>query len=85
MRTAEQWLAIPEQDLLVKLAEVLPGLQKIDWNTAMEWFRKTKPKRSIIRKICGPAWQDEMTWLVAEAQPKHYLIVAAMCVERKEE
>ena len=113
--TPEQWLKIPEQDLPVKLAEVLiekpwkhrwintGGIEhckicremwsrkakvaecvysiKIDWNTAMEWFRKTLPRKTILRQICGPEWVDPITWMLAEAQPKHYLIAAARAVE----
>ena len=122
MRTAKEWLAVPEDELGVELAKVLtPGpwkhkwvsgeqgkqvckkchtrysLQavkdscpvpdpiKVDWNVAMEWFRESKPLKSILRSLCGPSWASATSWMLVEAQPHHYLIAAAMAAERTEE
>ncbi len=117
MRTAEEWLAIPEDKLGVELAKLrTPGPWKHstpnrsggrcykcgtitddwdsaiegsgcpvpdaininDWNVAMEWFRQHNPSRTILRQVCGPHPIDCITWFLAIAQPKHYLIAAAM-------
>lgn len=128
MRTAPDWLAIPEDELGVKLAKVLnkkpwehdwfdnlrvpkcskcgcdadsktrttfcsvPDRIKLDWKTAMEWRDKTV-------EICGEdvfwcelenviyqdKYEDSDVAMVTVAQPKHYLIAAAMVVGRKEE
>ncbi len=89
--TAKQWLAIPEQDLLSELQKSLPGLQKIDWNTAMEW-RDRRIKR-CGKRFVDAMWQVLMVnykcnstdWLIEKAQPKHYLIAAAMAAEGAKE
>ncbi len=56
----------------------VPDPITIDWNTAMAWFRKAKPLASVLRSLCGPSWISETNWMLTEAQPKHYLIAAAM-------
>lgn len=89
--TAKEWLKIPEGKLLAKLQSVLPGLSKIDWNTAMEAFRNA-PKteatvqaaRDIYRAVTGQRARMDRTvvaWLLETAQPEHYLIAAALAAE----
>jgi hypothetical protein len=65
----------------------VPDPITIDWNTAMEWFRKTPLLCQAVAMKCiyyvvmeGDA--DELSemylWWLTFAQPKHYLIAAAM-------
>ncbi len=76
----------------------LPDRIKIDWNTAMEWFRKVPLLNiiNILAEVSNAAiddvedWQaDEQgevnLWFLIYAQPKHYLIAAAMAAGRGEE
>ncbi len=111
--TAKEWLEVPDQDLPVKLAEVLaPGPWKhdmdsrragvchkckrlpdgycpvpdpitIDWNTAMEWFRKvTKDEKMLSEVMDTITEKGDWSWFwIYHAQPKHYLIAAAMAAE----
>lgn len=134
-RTAQDWLAIPEQDLPTELAKAVtpgpwkhkrgergkclkcgrhvstvavyepvgcnvPDRIKIDWNTAKYWQLKCNKAifadrlLDIYRETCTADSIDTggfyviykyTTWLRELAQPKHYLIAAAMAAERKEE
>ena len=71
----------------------VPAPITIDWNTAMEWFRKTDGAQDCIWEIFQifrePTIKSDGPlllfgdWLTDLAQPKHYLIAAAMAVERK--
>ena len=72
----------------------VPDPITIDWNVAMEWFRKA-PKtqvtviamRSVYRFATGMRARLDYTvirWFLEFAHPKHYLIAAAMAAERKE-
>ena len=69
----------------------VPDKIKIDWNTAMEWFR-FKADRNRVEQSITAIWEACVDlnvigyrwWLKYYAQPKHYLIAAAMAVERKE-
>ncbi len=81
--TIKELLALPDDELLKELQEVLPGQLKLDWNTAMEWFRETEGAIDCLFAI----WQhiDNNTedlemwgdWLCLNARPKHLLIAAA--------
>lgn len=68
----------------------------IDWNTAMEWYRKAGPQLADIyferiweilverpheKKFLGCEFMDFEMWKNECAQPKHYLIAAAMSKE----
>ena len=67
----------------------VPDPITIDWNTAMEWRDKVHAIRFddamyVIYRAASHAsvWRYS-DWLRRHAQPKHYLIAAAMAVERK--
>ena len=73
----------------------VPDPIKIDWNTAMKWFRKA-PKTDgtikIMHKVYrwatgGRATLDltVLAWLLEQADAKMLLIIAAMAADRKEE
>ena len=69
----------------------VPNPITIDWNTAMEWRDKVHAIRwddamYVIYRAASHAsvWRYS-DWLRRHAQPKHYLIAAAMAAERKEE
>ncbi len=64
----------------------VPDPIKLDWNTAIEWFRKTGGAERELYHIyqryvtCISGSQNETTfagWLLNIAQPKHLLISAA--------
>lgn len=69
----------------------VPDPIKIDWETAMEWFRKSHECYGHLREIYFIICQEAVNrstspwWMLYESQPKHYLIAAAMAAERKEE
>jgi len=69
----------------------IPDPVKIDWNTAMEWFRKTKGAIDCLFQIWQhhfdnaeqvESWGD---WLAMTVQPKHYLLAAAIAAEGEQE
>ncbi len=90
--TVKEWLQIPDDDLLVTLAEVLPELRKIDWNTAKYW-KKTCTYKDFDRHLSAvlnsafPRYSlgAYTYYAIHIAQPKHYLIAAAMAAERSKE
>jgi len=68
----------------------VPGPIKVDWNTAMKWYRPHSKLWTYIQCLEN-IWRflshgdgDFTFWQEHEAQPKHFLIVAAMAAERKE-
>ncbi len=61
----------------------VPDAITLDWNTAMEWFRKAKPLASIVRRLCGPSWISATHWMLTEAQPTDYIRAACMAMEDK--
>ena len=84
-RTVKDWLALGDE-LGSELQKVLPDLQKIDWNTAMKWARKTDGAgRELYRMyqryvICLSGSSNEITfaeWLLGIADPRKLLIAAA--------
>lgn len=87
--TPEQWLKIPEDKLLPELQKFLPGLQKIDWNTAME--RRPVESETLIDILAIEygtgvnTWEETCFDIVCRSQPKHYLIAIVMAMEGKEE
>ncbi len=68
----------------------VPDPITIDWNTAKYWQEKCDRDSwyaimeeiyyTIPDDICRCPWE----WVIFDAQPKHYLIAAAMAAERKE-
>ena len=58
----------------------------IDWNTAMEWFRNVTKDEKMLSEVMNAVAEkkDWSWWWIYHAQPKHYLIAAAMAVEREE-
>lgn len=69
----------------------VPGPITIDWNTAMEWRDKADGIDFInaMYKVYEAldSWKIEDpvgVWAFACAQPKHYLIAAAMSMESKD-
>ncbi|KKM24263.1 hypothetical protein LCGC14_1606820 [marine sediment metagenome] len=67
----------------------VPDRIKIDWNTAMKWYRPHSKLWTYIQCLEN-VWRflshgDFTFWQEHEAQPKHYLIAAAMAMESKEE
>ncbi len=73
----------------------VPDRIKIDWNTAMAWLRKSKTARKrmaiwkalslICRFVLGKSRPVVWWWVMFDAQPKHYLIAAAMAAEGSKE
>ncbi len=67
----------------------VPDPIKIDWNTAMKWYRPHSKLWTYIQCLEN-IWRflshgDFTFWQEHEAQPKHYLIAAAMAMERSKE
>ena len=70
----------------------VPDPIKIDWNTAMEWRDKVPlDSLPLFLEAMESLWRAEKIvvcfedWAVCRAQPKHYLIAAAMAGERSKE
>ena len=69
----------------------VPDPITIDWNTAMEWFRKQDRSCSwdamwrIFKESDYARAISMSSWLLHIAEPKYYLIAAAMAMGRKEE
>lgn len=63
----------------------VPDPIKIDWNTAMEY------RQGLYTAVINEIWQQEdmnfgmWKWWAIFAQPRHYLIAAAMATERAKE
>ncbi len=129
--SVEQWLKLPEQDLPVKLGEVLtpgpwehiwvkadddrkqcrkcghdvdydqllpscpvPDPITIDGNTATEWRDRmladyhdefVEAMWQILLSMLDDTCTNSTQWLMEYAEPKHYLIAAAMAAEGEQE
>lgn len=68
---------------------LVPDPITIDWNTTMEWFRKSHECLGQLREIYFIVCQEAVNrptfpwWVLYEAQPEHYLIAAAMAEENE--
>ena len=66
----------------------VPDRIKIDWNTAMEWYKKDGKLWTVqeamdkIHRACTNSG-DSVFWWDHESEPKHYLIAAAMAAGKK--
>ncbi len=94
---------LDEQGIYAKCWNIFSGIEHdcpvpdaitIDWNTAMEWFRKA-PKTDGTIKIMHKVYRwatgiratldlTVLAWLLEQADAKMLLIIAAMAAERKE-
>ncbi len=80
------WHRKKEDDVLPDVPCSVPDPITIDdWNIAIYHFRQQACGEEQLRPLMDKGWFDVMTWAVSGAQPKHYLIAAAMAMERKEE
>lgn len=73
-----------------ELCPVPDPIDTEDWNVAMEWIREYAGKGILLymkKMFDWSGYELEMTlhyWLISKAQPRHYLIAAAMAKESED-